>query len=168
MDLLERWVGEYQPGVYRAACLILRDTAAAEDVAQETFLRAARAARDVAPGDDTARWLYRIAVNLSLNTLRARQREQRALSRMGQPPDAAPDGTDGRIMRATVAQALERLPERFRIPIILRYYLDMTEKEMAGLLGIRQGTVKSRLHEARRLLSMDQSIEAAHSGIGEG
>ncbi|GAC1366711.1 MAG: sigma-70 family RNA polymerase sigma factor [Actinomycetota bacterium] len=167
MELLERWVEEYQPGVYLAACLILRDRAAAEDVAQETFLRADRAARKPAPGADASRWLYRIAVNLSLNILRSRRREERALARSGVDPASAPDGLEGRLLRDAVAEALERLPERLRVPVILRYYLDMSEQEMAGALGIRQGTVKSRLHEARRLLAMDASIEAAHAGGGE-
>jgi RNA polymerase sigma-70 factor (ECF subfamily) len=171
MELLERWVDEYQPRVYLAACLILRDRAAAEDVAQETFLRAARAQPRIAPGTDASRWLYRVAVNLSLNVLRSRRREERALARYGSDPEAAPDGPDGvetRLTAATVGEALEKLPERLRVPVILRYYLDMSEREMAGMLGIRQGTVKSRLHEARGLLSRDASIEAVHAAAGEG
>jgi RNA polymerase sigma factor (sigma-70 family) len=169
MELLERWVDEYQPRVYLAACLILRDAAAAEDVAQETFLRAARAGRKIAPGADASRWLYRVAVNLSLNVLRSRRREERALARCGADPEAAPDGAEGleaRVAAATVAEALEKLPERLRVPLVLRYYLDLSEREMAGLLGIRQGTVKSRLHEARGLLATDASIVAVHSAPG--
>lgn len=171
MELLERWVGEYQPRVYHAACLILRDPIAAEDVAQETFLRAAKAGLRIAPGADASRWLYRVAVNLSLNMLRSRRREERALARHGADPEEAPEGPDGveaRLTSATVAEALGKLPERLRVPLILRYYLDLSEREMASLLGIRQGTVKSRLHEARSVLAMDASIEAVHSAAGEG
>jgi RNA polymerase sigma-70 factor (ECF subfamily) len=166
MELVEHWVAEYQPRVYRAACLILRDPAAAEDVAQETFLRAARARTKPASGGEASRWLSSIAVNLSLNVLRSRRREERALARLGPARDEVPDGVEARLTATTVAEALGKLPERLRVPLIMRYYLDMTEKEMAGMLGIRQGTVKSRLHEARGRLSLDASIEAAHSGAG--
>ena len=91
---LERWVVLHQPIVYRAALLIVRDRSAAEDVAQETFLRAFRNAHRL-PSD---------------------------------------------------AEALRRLPDRLRVPLILRYYLDLSEKEIARAIGVRPGTVKSRLH----------------------
>ncbi|HEU5002530.1 MAG TPA: sigma-70 family RNA polymerase sigma factor [Actinomycetota bacterium] len=171
MELLERWVDEYQPRVYLAACLILRDPAAAEDVAQETLVRAAAASRKIAPGADASRWLSRVAVNLSLNILRSRRREERALARHGPSDDVGPGGheeVEARLTAATVAEALGKLPDRLRVPLVLRYYLDLTEREMAALLGIRPGTVKSRLHEARGLLAMDASIEAAHSAAQEG
>lgn len=174
MELLERWVDEYQPRVYLAACLILRDPAAAEDVAQETFLRAARASRTIAPGADASRWLYRVAVNLSLNVLRSRRREEGALARYGSQhgteAEDVPGGAEeveARWRADTVAEALGKLPDRLRVPLILRYYLGLSEREMAALLGIRPGTVKSRLHEARELLAKDASIGAAHSAATE-
>ena len=71
--LLEQWVGDHQAAIYRAARLILRDPAAAEDVAQETFVRAYQAQSRVEPRD-VGRWLRRIAVNLALNRLRSRSR----------------------------------------------------------------------------------------------
>ncbi|HLI57684.1 MAG TPA: RNA polymerase sigma factor [Actinomycetota bacterium] len=171
MELQERWLQEYQPRVFRAACLILRDPAAAEDIAQETFLRAAWARPSIAPGDDASRWLYRVAVNLSLNVLRARRREERALARLGVDPEADPGGPDrleASVTASTVAEALEKLPERLRVPVILHYYLELSEKEIAGMVGVPRGTVKSRLHSARGLLAMDASIGAVHSAVGEG
>ena len=78
-------MAEHQATLYRAACLILRDPAAAEEVAQEAFVRAYRAGAQVEDGD-ARRWLRRVAVNLALNRLRSRK-EQRA-GRIGLDPDA--------------------------------------------------------------------------------
>lgn len=158
---LEEWVARHQPVVYRAARLILRDGPAAEDVAQETFVRAFRAAGR-RPVGDPAPWLYRIAVNLALNRLRSRRREEAALARLEpggavDPEDAAVAGTT----RSEVAEALGRLPDRLRVPVVLRYYLDLPEREIAAVLGIRPGTTKSRLHQARRLLAADATLVAA-------
>lgn len=159
--MLERWVEEYQPVVYRAAILILRDEAAAEDVAQETFLRAYRAADRLGPGAAIRPWLYRIATNLALNQLRKRRREDRALQRAAGEPAAVDDLSERRADRSAVFEALDRLPDRLRVPVVLRYYVDLSEADIARTLGIRPGTVKSRLHEARRTLAGDEAILAA-------
>jgi RNA polymerase sigma-70 factor (ECF subfamily) len=158
---LEGWVADHQPVVYRAARLILRDDGAAEDVAQETFIRASRHAHRLDPGSEVGPWLYRIAVNLALNRLRSRRREQRALARLGyEGPSALGDDLDQRTTGASVSEAVRRLPDRLRIPVILRYYLDLPEREIARALGVRPGTAKSRLHEARRVLAGDRSLAA--------
>lgn len=153
---------QHQPVVYRAAWLILRDEAAAEDVAQETFIRAYRNAHRLDADADARPWLYRIAVNLALNRIRSRRREDRAVTRLGPRTtlweDAASERGAG---DDSVTEALRRLPDRLRVPVILRYYLDLSEKEIAKALGVRPGTTKSRLHEARRLLAADHSITAA-------
>jgi RNA polymerase sigma factor (sigma-70 family) len=155
--LLERWVAEHQATLYRAACLLLRDPAAAEEVAQEAFVRAYRAGAQV-DDIDAARWLRRVAVNLALNRLRSRTREERALTRVGVGPAGGDDPADGVVSRLDTNAALARLPERLRIPVILRYYVDLPERDIASALELRLGTVKSRLHEARRLLAEDLSI----------
>ncbi|MEY2471197.1 MAG: hypothetical protein QOK28_526 [Actinomycetota bacterium] len=155
--LLEVWVAEHQATLYRAACLILRDPAAAEEVAQEAFVRAYRAGAHVEDGD-ARRWLRRVAVNLALNRLRSRTREERALGRVGFRPDDGEDPADAVVGRLDTNAALARLPERLRLPVILRYYVDLSEREIASALELRVGTVKSRLHEARRLLAEDLSI----------
>jgi RNA polymerase sigma factor (sigma-70 family) len=155
--LLERWVAEHQATLYRAACLILHDPAAAEEVAQEAFVRAHRAGAKV-EDDDARRWLRRVAVNLALNRLRSRTREERALSRVGVSGDMGDDPADAVVGRLDTNAALARLPERLRIPVILRYYVDLSERDIASALEVRVGTVKSRLHEAKRLLAEDLSI----------
>ena len=157
LGLVERWVAQHQATLYRAACLILRDPAAAEEVAQEAFVRAYRAGTQV-EDDDARRWLRRVAVNLALNRLRSRTREERALNRTGAGRADGDDPADAVVRRIDTNAALGRLPERLRIPVILRYYVDLSEREIASALELRVGTVKSRLHEARRLLAADLSI----------
>lgn len=160
---LEVWIDEHQPKVYKAACLVLRDPVAAEDVAQETFLRAWNAMDRVDDGVDIERWLCRISINLCLNQLRSRRREQSAVNKMAS--DRLPaDSFEIDSTRSEIDEALRRLPDRLRVPVILRYFLDFQEAEIAKALSLRAGTVKSRLHEARRYLAQDTSIEAAHSG----
>jgi RNA polymerase sigma-70 factor (ECF subfamily) len=165
MRSLERWVTVYQPVVFRAAYLILRDPASAEDVAQETFLRAFRAAHKADPGEGVRAWLYRIAVNTALNEVRRRKRETAALDR-ARTVDRNDDPTDTSDTMSVVAAAIDRLPERLRIAVICRYFLDLSETEMASVLSIRPGTVKSRLHEARRLLAGDESMSVAAGASG--
>jgi RNA polymerase sigma-70 factor (ECF subfamily) len=159
MRMLERWVTTYQPVVFRAAYLILRDTQAAEDVAQDTFIRAYNAALRSDPGEGVRSWLYRIAVNTSLNELRRRKRETAAVSRIG--GNGGHDPMDSSDTQAVVSEAIDRLPDRLRVAVICRYFLDLSENEMAAVLRVRPGTVKSRLHEARRLLAGDDALVAA-------
>lgn len=160
MRTLERWVQTYQPVVFRAVYLIIRDEGAAEDVAQETFIRAWRASDRVYDEKGIGSWLYRIAVNLALNHLRKRRRESAALTRVGSV-EAAIDPTDTADTASVVADAIDRLPERLRVTVICRYFLDLSELEIAQTLRIRPGTVKSRLHEARRVLATDESLALA-------
>jgi RNA polymerase sigma factor (sigma-70 family) len=159
MAMLERWVTAYQPVVFRAAYLILRDTQAAEDVAQDTFIRAYNAALRYDPGEGVRSWLYRIAVNTSLNELRRKKRERAAVGRM--EIGGGVDPSDRSDTSSVVGEAIDRLPDRLRVAVICRYFLDLSEAEMAQVLGVRPGTVKSRLHEARRLLAGDASLVAA-------
>ena len=159
MAMLERWVGTFQPVVYRAAYLILRDAQAAEDVAQDTFIRAYNAALRTDPGEFVRSWLYRIAVNTALNELRRRKRETAAVTRVG--VEGGYDPTDASDTQTVVSEAIDRLPDRLRVAVICRYFLDLSENEMAQVLRVRPGTVKSRLHEARRLLATDETLVAA-------
>lgn len=162
---LKSWVDSYQPKVYKAACLVLHDTAEAEDVAQETFIRALGAMGRMERGTDVERWLCRISINLSLNCIRSRRREQAALSRISsdrsEPFESPFEAED---TRSAVGVALRRLPDRLRVPLILRYYLDFSEMQVASTLGVRLGTIKSRLHEARRFLAEDASVLEAYPG----
>jgi RNA polymerase sigma-70 factor (ECF subfamily) len=122
-----------------------------EDLHQETWLRVVRAARRFDPGRRFSTWLFQIAVNLCRDWHR-------------RPPPEPVDPADAETRPATPAptdaaldarRLLAALPEAQRSAVILRYYHDLSEEEVAAILGCPRGTVKSRLHHAmRRLLEM--------------
>jgi len=122
----------------------------ADDLLQETWVRIARSARSF----DTARrfrsWIYGIATNLARDLFRRRLTRERALRDLAAQPPAAPsaDSVDRSELRERVAE----LPENMRAVLLLRYYEGMSEAEMAEVLDIPRGTIKSRLHAALREL----------------
>jgi len=148
---------------YRTACLILRNPADAEEAVQEAFLRVWRF-RAAVPSDGGAKpWLYRVLVNACCSKLR-QEAPRRARNAGGDVPDLpAREPTPEAVATqaetaAAVREALVALPEALRVAVVLRYYAGLTEKEIATAIRRRPGTVKSRLHEARRLLSHDPGL----------
>jgi RNA polymerase sigma-70 factor (ECF subfamily) len=141
----------HQEPVFRFAYLLLGDPDEAEDVTQETFIRAFYA---LARFDETRPlrpWLMSIVANQSSNRRRSLGRYFAALSRHARegPPSApAPDMDEARILW----QAVRRLKPAFQHAIYLRYFLAMSEGDMADAMGIAPGTVKSRLHRALETL----------------
>jgi RNA polymerase sigma-70 factor (ECF subfamily) len=164
MDDLSEWLAAAYPGAYRTARLILRDPVEAEDAVQDAFLRAWRF-RDSAPKDAGWQpWLYRVVVNACCSRLRhdAPRRDRRA-DLDGDYVDNAP-GPDAAAVQAdeasAIVAALGALPEALRIPVVLRYYAGLPEKDVAVAIGRRPGTVKSRLYEARQRLAADPRLRA--------
>jgi RNA polymerase sigma-70 factor (ECF subfamily) len=163
---LETWLGEGYARAYRTACVILRNPADAEEAVQEAYLRAWRF-RDALPAGDGHRpWLYRVLVNTCYSRLRSeiprRQRNAGAdaldgLASGTPSPEAA--ATDHE-RAETVRRALDDLPEHLRVVVVLRYWAGLSEREIATAVRRRPGTVKSRLHEARRRLAADDSLGA--------
>lgn len=149
-------VERYQELAFRAAYLVVRDAAAAEDVAQDAFVRAFRQLHTFRHREPFRPWLLRIVTNLALNEVRARSRRIGLLGRIGMfadrsadPPDAAVAASDeaSRLLRA-----IGELPHDDRVILHLRYYLELPEREIAAVIGKPAGTVKSRLHRAGRRL----------------
>ena len=163
---LAEWLEEGYVPSFRTACLICGNPADAEEAVQDAFLRAWRF-RDALP-DDSRRdaWLYRVLVNACYSKLRREipHRDRRA----GDEPlaDVAAEGTGPEAsaergeVADTVLAALAGLPLSLRVPVVLRYYADLSERDIARAIGRRQGTVKSRLHEARRRLAADPALSA--------
>jgi RNA polymerase sigma-70 factor (ECF subfamily) len=164
MDDLSEWLAVAYPGAYRTARLILRDPLEAEDAVQDAFLRAWRF-RASAPRDAGWQpWLYRVVVNACCSRLRRDiPRRDRRADLDGEYVDEGP-GPEARALHAeeqsAVAEALAALPEGLRIPVVLRYYAGLSEKDVAVAIGRRPGTVKSRLYEARRRLAADPRLRA--------
>jgi len=145
-------VARHQEAVFRAAYLVVRDAAAAEDVAQEAFVRAYQHLRSFREGDPFRPWLLRIATNLALNEVRGRGRRQGLLARFGRQPvehNPSPerDAVAGE-QRDLVWQAINELPGDDRVVLYLRHYLELPEREIALAINKAPGTVKSRLSRA--------------------
>jgi RNA polymerase sigma-70 factor (ECF subfamily) len=127
---------------HRAAFLIVRDAAAAEDIAQEAFLAAIRALDRFDRRRPFRPWLHRIVVNRAIDHARARAlRREVGEDAIGEP--AAPEVETG--LDPDVAGALAALDAEQRAAIVLRYLLDYTPGEIARMLELPRGTVNSRL-----------------------
>jgi RNA polymerase sigma-70 factor (ECF subfamily) len=166
MEDLELWIRDGYAGAYRTACLILRDPLEAEDAVQDAFLRAWRF-RSSAPRDAGWQpWLYRVVVNACCSRLRRtvpRERARADLEDAGELADTGPEPETLALRSeetSAVVAALADLPEPLRIPVVLRYYAGLSERDIAVAIGRRPGTVKSRLYEARARLAADPRLRA--------
>jgi RNA polymerase sigma-70 factor, ECF subfamily len=137
--------------------LLLRLTAnatLADDLAQEVFLRAYRGLVGFEGRSRFSTWIYRIAYNVFLNQ-RARGKELSALPQGFETCAAAPEGelSPSRFdMRSDLAAAIAELPERYRVVVTLYYLDDVSYPEIAEILDLPIGTVKTHLHRAKKLL----------------
>lgn len=171
---IDKWLEDGYADAYRTACLILRNPADAEEAVQEAFLRAWRFREALPEGDGARPWLYRVLVNACLSKLRTEgpKRERNAgpdpLDHLvgGAPaPDQAASAAE---VADAIGGALAELPEHLRVAVVLRYWSGLTEREIATAIRRRPGTVKSRLHEARRRLAADPRLGAlALAATGE-
>jgi RNA polymerase sigma-70 factor (ECF subfamily) len=146
-------VGRYQEVAFRAAYLITRDAGAAEESAQDGFVRAYSSLRTFRPELPFRPWLPRIVTNLALNQVRGRSRRQRLLQRAGLQRGADREPPADSAMFATETQrqlwaAIRELPADDRVVLYLRYFIELPEKEIAVVIGMAPGTVKSRVSRA--------------------
>jgi RNA polymerase sigma-70 factor (ECF subfamily) len=170
MDELDGWLAEAYPAAYRTAGLILRSPVDAQDAVQEALLRVWRFRAAIPNGEARRAWLYRVVVNACLSRLRAERHWQQRGDDGPLAQLASRANTEREVEDAALAQcmraALERLPERLRVPVVLRYYTGLAEREIAVAIQRRPGTVKSRLSEARQLLAADPALaEWQSSGL---
>jgi RNA polymerase sigma-70 factor, ECF subfamily len=132
------------PSAYRAAYLIVHDSAAAEDIAQEAFMAAIRALDRFDRRRPFGPWLHRIVVNRAIDHARARAiRHEVGAERA--PEAAAPAATGSRVYSDETMAALAGLAPEHRGVIVLRHVLEYTPGEIAELLDLPRGTVNSRL-----------------------
>jgi RNA polymerase sigma-70 factor, ECF subfamily len=143
---------------------MVRDRDAAEDLAQEAFLRVYRARRGYEPSAKFTTWLYRIATNLALNAVRDGRHSRMAISldETGEDSgpaaelrDPRPDAEQGLVERdraRMVSQALAELPERQRAAVLLHKYHDLGYGEIAKILGCSESALKSLLFRAYETL----------------
>jgi RNA polymerase sigma-70 factor (ECF subfamily) len=160
-------VRAYQRPVYNLAYRMLGDAAAAEEAAQEVFLRAYQHLRSYQPGRKFVNWLLSITSHYCIDQLR--QRRLTWLSLEGPLPSDTLRGEeltpeqvmDRREQEVLVQEMLARLPPDHRAAVVLRYWYDLSYREIAETVGISEGAVKSRLFRAReRLAWMWREMEA--------
>lgn len=155
---VETLVYAYYDAVYHLALSILNDAGAAEDATQETFISAADALPTFRGEARLKTWILAIAVNECRDVLRRRRRRQRLRSAVqkvqwlwSQPAspeeEAVRNEDQDRLYRAVAA-----LPQKHRLPILLRYVHNLSGPQIARILDVSEGTVYSRLHYARRQL----------------
>jgi RNA polymerase sigma-70 factor, ECF subfamily len=163
-----RLVTQYQRRVYGATLHLLGNHADADDATQETFVRAFRALSSFDGRADFFTWLYRIAVNTSLNHMRTGRRGARLgthggaeTQHLGGRPEAL--GIDGRDPSQTlelsddlkrVLEAVAALSPPLRVTLVLSAVEDLSHRQVAEILEVPEGTVGWRINEARRLLRL--------------
>jgi RNA polymerase sigma-70 factor, ECF subfamily len=151
-DAFERLVIRYQKPVFNVALRMLRDRQDAADVVQTTFLKAFEHLRNYDPAFRFYSWLYRIAINESLNAL-ALRKPRAALDVDVADDRAGPDrAAEGDQTLRAIEDALMQISPELRTVTILRHIAHLSYEEMAQVLGVPEKTVKSRLHSARERL----------------
>jgi RNA polymerase sigma-70 factor (ECF subfamily) len=147
-EAIERLFRSHWPRAHRAAYLVVRDTAAAEDIAQESFLAALRALDRFDRRRPFGPWLHRIVVNRAIDWGRARTLRGE-VSQAAEPSDSPQqEVADRGRYSADLESALWELSVEHRAVVVLRYLLDYTPGEIARMLGLPRGTVNSRLRRA--------------------
>ena len=164
----ERDAMQYTRQLYSAAMRMTRNPSDAEDLVQETYLKAYRAYHTFQEGTNLKAWLYRILTNTYINKYRKDSRRPSEVDlgtvedmylyrRLGSEESAeAARTTEDRVLdgmvESDVKQAVEELPETFRMPVLLADLEGFSYKEIAEILDIPIGTVMSRLHRGRKAM----------------
>jgi len=165
-DAFRVLVTRYQSKLVNYINTLVHDYDLAIDLGQETFIRVFRYADRYRGDYQFSTWLYRIATNLAIDELRRRDRKSRfsfkqmtaLFEKDGKPlpiPDARPTPEktlDGKERLARLQAAIDSLPEKYRLPFLLKEVEDLAYDEIAHVLELSLGTVKSRIHRAKLLL----------------
>jgi RNA polymerase sigma-70 factor, ECF subfamily len=154
----EERLAECGPLAYRVARGVLRNAADAQDVAQEALLRAYRGFDRLRDRSRFRAWLVRISFRLALDRLRSAKRREQRDTLWSQPPNLPPAATAEDIavsnqFQGHLGRALDELPEKLRLVLLLSAMEGYTIDEIAAMVGVPVGTVKSRIFIARKKLA---------------
>jgi RNA polymerase sigma-70 factor (ECF subfamily) len=161
-QLVRRWRGPIQELCVR----MTGDVQRGEDLSQETFIRVFARRKMYQPSGKFSTWLWRIALNLCYDELRRRQRREETLVHESEgetiaameafiAPEPAPDRLLAERERGELVRwALMKLPETYRTVLVLRHYQDLKFREIADVLEVPEGTVKSRMAEALKQIGL--------------
>lgn len=183
-ERFESLVSQHLDGLYGTALRLTRNRTTAEDLIQDTFLKAWRSFRTFQEGTNARAWLYKILMNAYIDSYRraarapemvdqedvgdfylyAKAQDSEELKRAGDPEEILLS----KIMDADVKEALEQVSEPFRAAVILADLQDFTYREIADILDIPIGTVMSRLYRGRRRLQQLLWDYARRAGYADG
>lgn len=154
---LEHLFARYQRQIFQLALGVTRDIETAEEVLQDTFYRLYTHAAKLDGSMPLLPWLYRVAANLSYNQSRRRSRLSESLhalaERLFDPVRRSPEHiAEHRELQSIIRATLDELTPNHRAVLVLHYLHDYSITEIASILDCPEGTVKSRLHHARKLL----------------
>jgi RNA polymerase sigma-70 factor (ECF subfamily) len=149
---LEQLLADYRHKVFRMAVAMLRDAARAEDVTQDIFIKLWRALPIYDGRASVGTWLYTIARNTCLSAIRADG--YRRTAPLDDAEAVEPSASSTTPLAISVEQCLSRLPGVQRQVVTLFYMQERSVSEVAGMLDLPEGTVKSHLHRARRALAV--------------
>jgi len=172
---------QYAPQLYSTAVRMTHNAQDAEDLVQETYLRAYRAFVGFEEGTNLRAWLFRIMTNAYINLYRKKQRQVKE-QEYGEiedlflyrrlrwfDTDAVAESAESEMMALfpedAVREALDELPEEYRVPVLLADVQGFSYKEIAEMLDIKIGTVMSRLHRGRTRLQLVLYDHAKARGI---
>ncbi|MGJ9402461.1 sigma-70 family RNA polymerase sigma factor [Arthrobacter sp. KK5.5] len=180
-ERFERDAMQYVDQLFSAAMRMARNPSDAEDLVQEAYTKAYSAFHQYKPGTNLKAWLYRILTNTYINLYRKRQREPLRANtdnvedwQMAQAAEHTPTGLRSAEAEALdhlpdsdVKDALQSIPEEFRLAVYFADVEGFAYKEVAEILGIPMGTVMSRLHRGRKQLRELLADYAAERGLGK-
>jgi RNA polymerase sigma-70 factor, ECF subfamily len=156
----------YQDMVFTTSARLVSDDRQAEDIAQEVFLKAFENFEQLRTSPSAGGWLKTVARNLSLNHIYRYRRRWRMFSELRREdseedepevefalPDDVLAGVDAGVRHGLVEEALHRLPERQRLPLVLYHFEELSYEEIAGQLGVSLAKVKTDIFRARAALA---------------
>ena len=157
-DITHFLVNHYYASLHRLALSIVQQSQEAADVAQRTIIKASEKIDQYRPGTNFKAWVFKICVNEARTSIRrrvARERLQKIIT-LGLRTSAPPLLPEARLIQsernAAIWHAVANLPEKQRLPILLRYNFEMSDQEICEILDVPYGTIRSRLHHAHKKL----------------
>lgn len=168
LDKRKQFEAEAMPhmdALYRTALRMTKNQSDAEDLVQETMVKAYRFWDKFEPGSNCRAWLFKIMTNIFINEYRSKSRTPVSVNMddiddnflYGQLAASSPDKNPEEMLFAKifdddVKKAIEELPDDFRLVVVLSFLEDFSYQEIADIVDLQLGTVKSRLHRGRKLL----------------
>lgn len=156
---IEALVRQHEPGVFRLALSIVGDVAEANEIMQETFISALKALPTYREEKSFKAWLYTITLNQSRSHLRKRKSRERlgnilkSILRVETQKQILPeDAIIQNEREAALWNSLNQLDEKFRTIVVLRYFHELSIREISEILSVNEGTIHSRLYSAREKL----------------